>query len=47
MEEVKKELVEKMAKLKPIDFILAQNTIDVLLARDKIETSSKRQLVQQ
>ena len=46
MEEVKKELVEKMAKLKPIDFILAQNTIDVLLARDKIETS-KKQLVQQ
>nr|DAZ64347.1 MAG TPA: hypothetical protein [Caudoviricetes sp.] len=46
MEEVKKELVEKMAKLKPIDLILAQNTIDVLLARDKIETS-KKQLVQQ
>ena len=45
MEEVKKELVEKMAKLKPVDFILAQNTIDVLLARDKIETS-KKQLVQ-
>ena len=46
MEEVKKELVEKMAKLKPIDLILVQNVADALLARDNIETS-KKQLVQQ
>ena len=40
MEEKKKELI------KPIDLLMIQNVADVLITRDKIETS-KKQLVQQ
>lgn len=47
MAEVRKEFIEKVAQLKPIDMILVQNVADVLLARDKLEKSKKKELVQQ
>ena len=47
MAEVKKEFIEKIAQLKPIDMILIQNMADGLLARDKLEASKKKELVQQ
>lgn len=46
MEEKKKELIKKIDQLKPIDLLIIQNVADVLITRDKIETS-KKQLVQQ
>ena len=45
-EEKKKELIKKIDQLKPIDLLMIQNVADVLITRDKIETS-KKQLVQQ
>ena len=46
MEGKKKELIKKIDQLKPIDLLMIQNVADVLITRDKIETS-KKQLVQQ
>ena len=46
MEEKKKELIKKMDQLKPIDLLIIQSVADVLITRDKIDTS-KKQLVQQ
>lgn len=45
MEEKKKELIKKMDQLKPIDLLIIQSVADVLITRDKIDTS-KKQLVQ-
>lgn len=44
MEEKKKELIKKIDQLKPIDLLMIQNVADVLITRDKIETSGYVQI---
>lgn len=39
--EIKNDLINKVDRMQLVDLILVQNAVDILIARDKMETSKR------
>ena len=39
--EIKNDLIKKVDRMQLVDLILVQNAVDILIARDKMETSKR------